>query len=100
MQVKLHNTLSIDTAEIEQTLNLYLSRLDDLVTVMKIDLSDRITPRGKIQYCIQLHASLHDGQQIVIEEIQSDVKIATQRIMDRLQRQILRRQNSRYHLAS
>ena len=100
MQVRIHNTLPNDTADIEQTLNFYLSRLDDLVAVMKIKLSNRASQPGQTQFCIQLHAKLNDGQHIVMQEIQSDLKIATQRILDRLHRRLQRRQNNRYYLAS
>ncbi len=100
MQIKINSTFPTDTSIIEQKLNFYLSRFGHLVAMMKIELSDRVTQPGQVQYCIQLDARLNDGQHIELEENQSDLKVATQRILDRLYRGLKRRQSIRFHLAS
>ncbi len=100
MHVKIHSTFTTDTSIIEQKLNFYLSRFGHLVAMMKIDLSNRASHSGQVQYCIHLDARLNDGQHIVLDEIQSDLKVATQRILDRLYRGLKRRQSIRFHLAS
>ena len=88
MQVKIRGDRTSETASIEQMLNFYQSRLEDRVSLMEINLSKRLLQTSQTEYNLALQADLVDGQQIAMQEYQSDLMIATQRLFDRLDRRL------------
>ncbi len=79
------------TREVRQILMFYLSRFEQDVYSLHLDL--RLPDKSDDKRChMYLSSHLADGQVIELEERQQDHRQATQRILDRLHRRIQRRQ--------
>ena len=91
MQVQVHSLLPSHAAIVEQTMSFYLSRLNDDVSIIEIGLSKRQRQEGRVEFHLTVQTRLFDGECITLTEIQSDLVVATQRLFDRLDRQLRRR---------
>ena len=92
MKINIRGPEDIDTRRIKQTLMFYLSRVELSVTSLDFDLKQLQSVGGQPRYSILLTSRLINGQTIRFEETQSDARLAMQRLMDRLERQLHRRQ--------
>jgi len=92
MEIQFQVTDGVDIREIEKTLSFYIGRLETGVDRLNIRLREYPGPGKDRRYQVNLDCRLADGQRVALEEVQADPRLATQRLLDRLERRVLRRQ--------
>lgn len=90
MKINIDTPQQSDTDRLGQILNYYHVKLDEKVECLDISLLYRNDPQGHPRYLVRVNAMLGHGDDIRLDEIQTDLLTATNRIMHRLIRSISR----------
>ena len=91
MKVNIQAPEGVDKSIIEETLMFYLGRVDLAVSSLEFDLEEHRSASGESSFWLHLNTHLNDGEELEFEETQGDPRLALQRLMDRLQRRLQRR---------
>ena len=92
MEIQFQVTDGVDIREVEKTLSFYIGRLETGVEKLNIRLREYPSPGEKRRFLVNLRSRLVNGQSIELEELHEDPRLATQRLLERLERRVLRRQ--------
>ena len=84
MQIRISSSSQLDLEKAQQVVMYYHIQLEDQLRMLKLNLSHVPDSKGKIIFRLKLDAIHLSGQIITIEEFQSDLQTATNRILNRL----------------
>ena len=92
MKINIHADEDIDTSTIRQTLLVYQTRVETSINTLTLELNRLRTDSDRPAFKIRLCGKLIGGKEVAFSDTQADPQLAMQRLMDRLERHIQRRQ--------
>ena len=84
MQINITSSSQKDLEKVQQIIMYYHVQLEEMLRLLKLNLTRVPDKEGKISFRIELDAIQFTGQGITLEEMQNDLQAATNRILNRL----------------